>query len=488
MTFGPKHRLAGFMVLGLALILSGCGKDDYPTTPTPSAPAQEVGTIIIDQTPDDLDGAGWSLTGPKDQTGSGDVTLANMPTGEYTLTWDVVSDYITPTSPSQTLDANGTITFSGTYEEDTGVRGTIEIDQTPDDLAGAGWSLTGQQVETGSGDIILADIPPGEYTLTWDDVSGYITPPSRTQELAPCETDAFSGTYIELVLIPAGTFQMGSPTNELGRYDIEILHQVTLTHSIYVQSTEVTNRQYAEMLQWASYNGYVNGFRDNLDGSTEYLIEMSWGSCEISLSGDGYTVDAGKEDHPVLDVTWYGAVAYCDWLSLKEGLPRAYNHGTWECNGGDPYSATGYRLPTEAEWEYACRAGSQGAFCNGGITNLYCSPLDLRLDLVGWYCGNAEVWSHPVGQKRPNAWGLYDMHGNIWEWCNDWFGAYGGDVTDPTGPDEGTNRVFRGGTWYLYARFCRSACRVSSLPDKMINIDPPFSWERFGFRAVRSSD
>ena len=106
-----------------------------------------------------------------------------------------------------------------------------------------------------------------------------------------------------------------------------------------------------------------------------------------------------------------------------------------------------FRLPTEAEWEYACRAGTKGAYAG-------------NLDDLAWYWKNSAKTTHPVGQKKPNAWGLYDMHGNVWEWCSDWYGAYpAGTVTDPTGPAAGADRVNRGGCWVNIATHCRSANR-----------------------------
>ena len=125
--------------------------------------------------------------------------------------------------------------------------------------------------------------------------------------------------------------------------------------------------------------------------------------------------------------------------------------------------ANGYRLPTEAEREYACRAGSTTAFCDGATTDTLCGQLDPDLDRVGWYCGNAGGATHPVKDKQPNAWGLYDMHGNVWEWCWDtWDGSdYGsGPATDPTGRRWETGvRIVRGGYWNADARDCRSAVR-----------------------------
>jgi len=137
-----------------------------------------------------------------------------------------------------------------------------------------------------------------------------------------------------------------------------------------------------------------------------------------------------------------------------------------------------YRLPTEAEWEYACRAGSTTAFANGGISELECA-YDPSLDAMGWYCGNSEQTTHPVQQKNPNAWGLYDMHGNVWEWCQDWFRNYPtGQVTDPKGPSSGEYPVLRGGSWNSYARYCRSADRDRDAPDSRYDLT--------GFRIARS--
>ena len=124
------------------------------------------------------------------------------------------------------------------------------------------------------------------------------------------------------------------------------------------------------------------------------------------------------------------------------------------------------RLPTEAEWEYACRAGTGGAY--GGTGNL---------DEMGWYDGNSGRRTHPVKQKRPNAWGLYDMHGNVWEWCADRYGEYpSGSATDPTGPSDGGGRVIRGGGWNGVARDCRSASRGG--------YEPGFRGHSLGFRPA----
>ncbi len=235
-----------------------------------------------------------------------------------------------------------------------------------------------------------------------------------------------------LVGIPAGTFTMGSPSGESGRDGDEKQHRVTLTRGFLMSATEVTQAQY----------------------------EAVMGSNPSEFKG---------ASRPVEMVSWYDAVRFCNALSEREGLTAAYRisgeNVTWNLD------ADGYRLPTEAEWEYACRAGTTTRFHSGNS--------DSDLELVGWYSGNSGEQTHDVGTKQPNAWGLYDMHGNVWEWCWDWYGDYGGSVTDPAGPRSGSRRVLRGGSWYFLAQHCRSANRYRFNPDGRDS--------SFGFRVVRSS-
>ncbi|MFC1509859.1 formylglycine-generating enzyme family protein, partial [Candidatus Omnitrophota bacterium] len=157
-----------------------------------------------------------------------------------------------------------------------------------------------------------------------------------------------------------------------------------------------------------------------------------------------------REDLPVGCVSWDDAVEFCRWLSKKTGRD--------------------FRLPTEAEWEYACRAGSTTAY------NIGTNEDDLAR--AAWYKPISSSKLHPVGGKTANAWGLYDMHGNMWEWCSDWLGEYtSAGQSDPTGPKSGTRRVFRGGSWYTNANYCRSSYHFGYPPDSRDT--------SIGFRVVR---
>ena len=237
----------------------------------------------------------------------------------------------------------------------------------------------------------------------------------------------FFGTFtnslgMEFVRIPSGKFIMGSPKEEPGRDNDEIPHPVILTQDFYMMTTEVTQAQ------WEAVMG----------------------------SNPSHWSDCGG-DCPVEVVSWNDVHGFIAALNAMDGRT--------------------YRLPTEAEWEYAARAGTTTAFYNGEITNKYCD--DANLDQIGWYCGTAAGKTYPVAQKQPNDWGLYDMSGNVWEWCQDWYGSYlDGAVTDPTGSDTGSDRVLRGGSWYDNARDCRSAYRLSYTPSDPKNI--------FGFRLALS--
>ncbi|MEI7899124.1 MAG: bifunctional serine/threonine-protein kinase/formylglycine-generating enzyme family protein [bacterium] len=227
--------------------------------------------------------------------------------------------------------------------------------------------------------------------------------------------DLGGGVKIELAWCPAGSFMMGSPESETGRSKDETQHRVTLTKGFWMGKTEVTQRQW----------GAVMGTNPSNFKSADLPVEkVSWEDCqEFMRKLNAKLADAQTRVPP----------------------------------GGR------FRLPTEAEWEYACRAGAVGS---------YAGALDM-----GWYSGNSGQVTHAVGQKQANAWGLYDMLGNVWEWCQDWYGDYpSGSVTDPAGPTSGSPRVARGGSWRGYAGDCRVADRGGRKPNHRDS--------RIGFRAV----
>ena len=215
---------------------------------------------------------------------------------------------------------------------------------------------------------------------------------------------------IKMVSIKPGTFVMGSPESEPGRVDNEIQHTVRIAKAFYMSRTPITQAQWKAVM----------------------------GNNPSNFKGD---------DLPVENVSWNDAVEFCQKLSQRDHKK--------------------FRLPTEAEWEYACRAGTTTEYNSGNGT--------AALDKVGWYSGNSTYipvqsfffrttmptgpGTHPVAQKSANAWGLYDMHGNVWQWCSDYFGEYSGDAENPTGATQGSFRVLRGGSWRYRPQFCRSAYR-----------------------------
>jgi len=237
-----------------------------------------------------------------------------------------------------------------------------------------------------------------------------------------------------MVRINGGTFTMGSPDKEPGHQKDEAQHQVTVS-GFYIGKYEVTHKEYEDIMGIRNY---------------------------VSFRGDNL---------PVVDVTWYDAIEYCNKRSEKEGLTPAYiinsDNITWNRN------ANGYRLPTEAEWEYACRAGTTTPFSIGDKINTSQANFNSR---------NKGVFRRkttPIGSFAPNAWGLYDMHGNVEELCWDLYADYpSGQQTDPTGPATGAERVKRGGCWNGYEHSIRSAYRGS--------FNPKTSSYDVGFRVVRN--
>ncbi len=235
---------------------------------------------------------------------------------------------------------------------------------------------------------------------------------------------------MKLRLIPPGEFMMGSPETEKGRWvDEGPQHPIRITKPFYMGVFPVTQAEYERVM-----------------GTNPSRFKGSKGIL-------GFLVDSGDRGRPVECVSWEDAVAFC--LALSRQLGKAY------------------RLPTEAEWEYACRAGSNMKWCFGDDDSL--------LREYAWYSENANYRTHRVGQKKPNPWGLYDVHGNVWEWCADWYKTHYyamSPIDNPTGPDAGSYRGFRGGGWHCQASRCRASCRYGR---------PPGTYGAFlGFRVAET--
>lgn len=239
---------------------------------------------------------------------------------------------------------------------------------------------------------------------------------------------------IKMVVIPAGSFEMGS---RRGREEEAFVHPVSVD-SFQMDKYEVTQAEYE---------------RHNLPNPSHFK---------------GPTL-------PVEQVTWAQAAFYCNARSRAEGLEPCYNEATGECN----FQAEGYRLPTEAEWEYACRAGTVADYSFGADAR--------KLGEYAWFADNGQQKTHPVGQKKPNPWGLYDMHGNVAEWCNDPYdkGYYpNSPPSNPRGPADSKEYALRGGAWKSGAETLRSFYRFGENPGFS---DACLARDAIGFRCVRKN-
>jgi formylglycine-generating enzyme required for sulfatase activity len=232
--------------------------------------------------------------------------------------------------------------------------------------------------------------------------------------------------------VEGGTFEMGDQFNE-GDGDELPVHEVAVS-SFYIGIHEVTQEEYEALMGFNPSHDYGIG-----------------------------------DDYPVYYVSWHDVVEYCNALSEYEGLTQCYNLSDWSCD----FSANGYRLPTEVEWEYAARGGVnwEDNYKYSGVTD--------NLSYYGWYHNNSGGQIHEVGTKLPNQLGIFDMSGNVWEWCNDWYSSNYYETSpeeNPTGPNTGSYRVLRGGSWSSNAGYCRCANRDT--------YSPASSFNYLGFRLV----
>jgi len=246
----------------------------------------------------------------------------------------------------------------------------------------------------------------------------------------PKEVKTKSG--VDMILVPSGSFTMGDKQGDVD----EQPHKVYVD-SFYVDKYLVTQEEYEKVM--------------------------------------GENPSRWKErKNPVEQVRWSDAVKYCNARSRLEGFQPCYNLETWECN----FDADGYRLPTEAEWEYACRAGTETSYSFGDDAR--------KLKNYAWFKDNSGGRPRPVGQKLPNPWGIYDVYGNVWEWCNDFYKVdyyQESPEKNPKGPATGDTKVLRGGCWNATADKCRSSYRYNENPGYT---DVCFGYDIYGFRCARS--
>ena len=275
-------------------------------------------------------------------------------------------------------------------------------------------------------------------------------------------TDPVTG--MAFVWIPAGCFWMGQTEAEkdklvkqLGKEDYDKYcadegprHRVCVG-GFWLAKTEVTRGQFRKFITATGYHTDAEK-----EGWSYGVVDGKWGKKEGSdWKNAGFSQ---TDDHPVVNVSWNDAKAFSEWLSKQTGKTL--------------------RLPTEAEWEYACRAGTTTSFAFGNCLSTDQANYNGNYPFTGCSKGEYIKKTIPVGSLVKNAWGLYDMHGNVFEWCSDWYGAYSSkSVTDPSGPTSGKYRVLRGGSWFISAWHCRSADRYRNFPG--------IRSDRFGFRLVR---
>jgi formylglycine-generating enzyme required for sulfatase activity len=382
-----------------------------------------------------LEGAYWTIlsapetsAGLVGNSGSAPATLADLPTGEYSI--DFAHDGWANVTRRVTVAAGVTGALDAAFPV-----GQVRIQSTPD-----GADVCDEEdFVIGTAPLTLTDLAPGavKYILRLNghrdaEVSGLVKDGetlrlSATLEELPKAPVAGSDwtvpdAQVEMIWVGSGTFTMGSPENEMNHEGDEAQHSVTLTKGFWLGKYEVTQSQWEAVM------------------------------------GNNPSRFAGKGNLPVERVSWNDAIRFCRRLTQVEReagrLPEGY----------------AYDLPTEAQWEYACRAGEGGPYSGGSLTD------------VGWYSGNAGGSTQPAGSKRTNAWGFYDMHGNVWEWVHDWYSTgTTQSLADPEGPETGNWPVERGGGWNSGADQCRSAKRFIPFGPEGIDGDLGF---RLALRPV----
>ena len=278
------------------------------------------------------------------------------------------------------------------------------------------------------------------------------TAPATQPAAQPGHAGVTNSVGIKLVRIPAGEFVMGTPANEQKAFNSSVQRPVKLTQAFMMSTTEVTRAQFAAFVE-------ATGYKTDAETDGKGALGAVNGADAVNLNWQNPGIPQAP-DHPVVCISWNDAKAYCVWLSKREGKT--------------------YRLPTEAEWEYACRAGTTTVYSSGDTLD------DLKKVAWASYGGKFDSagTTAKTGSLAPNAWGLYDMHGTACEWCEDWFGEIPAEpAKDPIGPGNGKSHVIRGGGWSGQLRTLTAAYRMKNEPMGPNSL--PRQRNVFGFRVVR---
>ena len=415
--------------------------------------------------------SGWRYTYFGSEANTGNGANSATPAGDGISNLIKYATGLPPWTPAtqapgtpQIQQVGGTAYLTLTFQRSLAASDMAYSVEATSDLAGADWTTIDPLLPANQ--VSVADNTPsaGIQTITVKDIQPLSASAKRFMRLRV----TYSPAPAAGVLIPAGSFQMGDALDGISNAPV---HTVNVS-AYYIEQNLVTKEQWDGVYTWAVAHGY--GFDNGGSGN----------------SGN----------HPVQTVDWWDCVKWCNARSEKEGLVPCYTVGgaAYKTGQNTPelnMSASGYRLPTEAEWEKAARGGLSGKrfpwgdtisrsqanyrVSSNGTTNSYSYDLGTPSGYdPAWVTGGSTTYTSLVGSYEANGYGLYDMAGNVSEWCWDWYDSYGsGTVSDPTGPASGSSRVYRGGCWYYYAYFCRVANRTY--------YTPTLSIDGLGFRCVR---
>jgi len=398
---------------------------------------------------------------------------------------------------AQRTDGSGIVDVWYTLEDADGDRCTVTFEVSDD--AGSTWGVPATVFL--SPGALGPDVTPGRWHILWNSQSDLPGAFGTTYQVRITADDGQTTVPPGMVLIPGGTFQMGDSFGEVP-FDERPVHTVTLS-AFYMGRHEITNGQYCEFLNSALGQGLITVSSGSTPGrvyqfgsGTSYLYCYTSGgniNSQIAYSEGTFAVRTkggrGMADDPIVEVSWYGAVAYCNWRSLQEGREPCYDLTNGTCD----FNRNGYHLPTEAQWECAARGGLSGRRFPWGDTISHSQANYVSSDAFNYDISptrgyhptwNDGIWPYtsPVGSFAANGYGLYDMTGNAGEWCHDWYGL-GYDYrpqTNPTGPSEGAGRVYRGGFWSAPALWCRVSYRYY--------LTPGSCYEYLGFRVCMEQD